>query len=263
VSNNSFIWLQTSLSSPDVPASQSTWARGSDDLQGVMGPSPPMALAPYIEGPKPTMPPLVTSRIPAASLTSGPGPGSGRTSWQDQRKGIDYSTLFRNGNHPAGPPSAVNPDARNPLQVTGLSNANDKASQRKQVSHGPACDADESLSPASLPSQGSAHSALLSERFRSADSGYSTGTKSNESITGAYPVSHAISANMLATNGTAPEPVPQRHPVRPHAAGTVYRQPRAAWSSGPVASCDSAHDQQQVCDFPDCSWVGKCPSDKR
>jgi hypothetical protein len=258
MSNNSFIWLQTSLSSPDVPTSQSAWARRRDDLQGIMGPSGPISLAPYIDGPKPATPPLVT----AATIPSGPGPGSAQRGWQDERKGINYSALSHNRNHPTGPPRAVNPDSWNAIQVTGLSTANDKTSQRNQVSQGPGCDADESLSPASLPSQGSGHSALLNERFRSADSGYSTGTKSNGSITGAYPVSHAINTNLLASNGTGTEPVPQRHPVRLNPAGTGNRQPRA-WPARPAASSDSAHDQQQVCDFPDCSWVGKCPSDKR
>lgn len=180
--------------------------------------------------------PLLELHLPDLALLEAQGQSTFLGSWSASDPQDFYSSHC---------PSrlASNQDAWNPLQVTGVPNP----SSFSHMNAPPVADPDCGFSNPyyATPSEsGSQHTGS----FYSADSGYaSTSCATQSVVTSSYGMDSSSSPQIAAQEHGLGESIvvlDQSHV----GAGSMFEHPL---------------DGSVKCDHPTCSWIGKCPSDKR
>ncbi|KAL2814779.1 hypothetical protein BJX63DRAFT_420650 [Aspergillus granulosus] len=146
-----------------------------------------------------------------------------------------------------------NQDSWNPLQVTGLP-ANVSFVTRPMGRAPPMnafsrrCSADQYSTPSETGSQYNG--------LHSSDSGYSTRSWTTRSIAASYAVDSACSPNL------APQDYEQEDKVPPMDLNSTHLSDAMDITERPDSPSLLSLDTIK-CDYPNCTWTGKCPSDKR
>ncbi|KAL3465382.1 hypothetical protein BJX64DRAFT_64868 [Aspergillus heterothallicus] len=143
-----------------------------------------------------------------------------------------------------------NQDSWNPLQVTGLPANVSFVTRPMRHMNGFSrrCSTDQYSTPSETGSQ---HTGL-----HSSDSGYSTRSWTTRSIAASYAVDSACSPNLNPQDYEQDEKVPPIDINSTHLGDAMDIADRP--DSPSLLSLDTIK-----CDYPNCTWTGKCPSDKR
>lgn len=142
---------------------------------------------------------------------------------------------------------ASNQDAWNPLQVTGVPNP----SSFSRMNAPPVADPDCGFyNPyyAAPSESGSQHTGS----FYSADSGYASTSCATQSV---------VTPSYGMDSMSSPQIPPQEHGL----GESIAVLDRSHVGAGSMLDYSPSHslDGSVKCDHPTCSWIGKCPSDKR
>ncbi|KAL2854307.1 hypothetical protein BJY01DRAFT_44780 [Aspergillus pseudoustus] len=143
-----------------------------------------------------------------------------------------------------------NQDSWNPLQVTGLpANVNFVTRPMRHINgFSRRCSTDQYSTPSETGSQYNG--------LHSSDSGYSTRSWTTRSIAASYAVDSACSPNLTPQDYDQDEKVPPMdiNSTQQGDAMDIADRP----DSPSLLSLDTIK-----CEYPNCTWTGKCPSDKR